>query len=186
MKQETINKRLDTLLKVKCAGCARCCKETIVPITHRDLKRIMKRTGQTADHVVRFATPSEINFEKDSEYWIRTNKGKRAMVLRKKSGQCQYLDNAGRCTIYTDRPITCRTFPIILHLDEEQNIIDLSLNRIVKDRYPSGTKRPLKSILEDSKVEHREDFQYHDLVKTWNEKNSQRSSEAFLKFVQKF
>lgn len=183
MKRSTLNKRLNSLLRTQCSGCARCCKEPLVPITHSDLKRIMKRTGQKPHEIVNFVPTSAINFEKDSQYWIQFGRKRRVMILTKTSEQCQYLNDQNRCSIYNSRPITCRTFPITIHLDENNRIETASLNRIIKDRYPKGSKNPLKDLLNTAITEHQEDTAFHELIEMWNLMYAHPSEDEFLKFI---
>lgn len=183
MKKETIKKRLDKLLRAKCQGCGGCCTNSVVPVTHADIKRLIKKTKLSAKKIARFVDEDEIDFDEDAPNWIQLKGGKRAMALRKAEGRCMFLDEENRCTVYTARPATCRTFPIAIDLDEDDKVERVSLNRMIKDRYPLGKKRPLKDLIKDAKREDREDQKFYELIEEWNEDYAGKSAKSFLKFV---
>lgn len=176
--------RIQKWQRVSCTGCARCCKETIVPVTDADVKRLVKATGQSAQEIIRFADKHEIDYEPDAEAWIRLNYGRRSMVLRKKNDRCLFLDDNNRCTVYAHRPMTCRTFPLQVSLSEAHDKIeDISLNRIIKQRYPSGPKKSLELIRKTVSKEEREDERFFRKIERWNQDFSSGNKKDFLKFL---
>jgi len=175
--------KLNKMLRIKCTGCGGCCTSSIVPVTDADVLRIMKRTGKTAQEIIRFYDSTEIDYDTDSPSWIKMNYGKRIMGLKKKQARCQFLDDNSRCTIYTDRPATCRTFPLQVARDDNGRISNITLNRIIKDRYPFGAKNSYPQFIRHANMEENEDEFYSQRVSQWNKKSSRPTKSVFLKFL---
>src|SRR5262245_64037565 len=99
------------LLKFRCTGCGNCCRDPLLPLTDRDLARIVERTGHSPSELVRFVSRSEIDMDDEPEAFVRLRQGKRVMVLGHRRGACRFLATDGRCNIYAFRPLGCRVFP---------------------------------------------------------------------------
>lgn len=80
--------RGEAVADVPCAGCVGCCVSSY-PIPLRPADR-------TA-------------LEKVPDRYLQLRPGSGARMLYREDGTCPMLD-AGRCTIYTDRPQTCRDY----------------------------------------------------------------------------
>jgi Fe-S-cluster containining protein len=181
--KKTTKDKIKKWLKVKCMGCGGCCTNSIVPVSMGDVKRLMKHTGKPADEIIRLVDPNEIAFETDHDGWIHMSYGKRIMALRKQKDRCQFLNDEKQCTVYEGRPMTCRTFPLQIHLDEEGEIENVSLNRMIKQRYPSGSAKPWKIAREQAYQEDTEDETYHRKVEKWNNSSKQGGKLGFMKFM---
>jgi Fe-S-cluster containining protein len=83
--------------KVDCRACANCCKVAETDITRRDTERISRKIGMTEREFIQTYTTASA-FEDEELILRRTEKG------------CIFLDG-NDCTIYEDRPDTCRNFP---------------------------------------------------------------------------
>ena len=172
------------LLWLAVVGCGRCCSEPVVPVTDADVRRLVKKSGKSADEIVRFYDITEIDFESDADAWVRFAYGKRAMGLKKKKNRCQFLDDNKRCTVYEARPATCRTFPLAIETnDAGTKLEDLSLNTIMKRKYPTGPKKTIKQVLEDANREDIEDADYFERIERWNKKGNHGGKMDFLKFL---
>ncbi|MEM2136596.1 MAG: YkgJ family cysteine cluster protein [Candidatus Methanomethylicia archaeon] len=80
-------------MPIKCIKCGKCCIETEMPLTMRDMERIMK-----------------LGYDK-SEFTTIVN-GKHR--LRNMNGHCYFLDpKRMKCKIYEYRPEGCRIYPVI-------------------------------------------------------------------------
>jgi Fe-S-cluster containining protein len=98
-------------LKFRCTGCGNCCKTPLLPLTDRDLERIVDRTGDKASDVVVWIDKDGIEMDDEPEAFVMLTQGKRVMVLRHQRGRCRYLGDDNRCTIYQSRPLGCRVYP---------------------------------------------------------------------------
>ncbi len=78
--------------------CSKCCYETEMPLSEKDIKRIEK-LGYSRD---------EFSLIKDG---IR--------VLKNINGHCFFLKN-GKCFIYKYRPEGCRYYPVIYDVDKRK------------------------------------------------------------------
>ncbi len=78
---------------VKCARCGKCCHETEMLLSRRDIERLEKRGYRRSDFAVRL--PNGL------------------YQLRNVNGVCYFFKD-GLCSVYKDRPEGCRYYPVIL------------------------------------------------------------------------
>jgi Fe-S-cluster containining protein len=82
--------------RIDCRACANCCKVAETDITKRDAVRISRKMGMSEkEFVSQYTTASAFDDE---------------MILRRTEAGCIFL-SGNDCTIYEDRPDTCRNFP---------------------------------------------------------------------------
>lgn len=122
-------------IKFSCNQCGRCCRElkyesddkiprfedgfqvilaqTTLPLFDFELE-IFKKHGHS-DIVV----PSRVMFDLKNNVTI-------VMERTLKTNSCPFVDEKNRCKIYDERPITCRSFPCNIRINEENKkmIID--------------------------------------------------------------
>lgn len=170
------------LLNFRCTGCAACCTDTVVPVTDKDVARIMKATGRSARQVVRFFSQDEVKGDRRSPAWIKLRQGKRFLGLRKQRGHCQYLYKK-RCTIYRHRPVTCRLYPFNVFFDDKGRVEDLEINDAVKCEHALDGKESLESIVALYIRDDKQDDSYFAKIKRWNERNPKRTAKEFLAFL---
>jgi Fe-S-cluster containining protein len=156
-----------------------------VPITHKDLARIIKATGKPANKIVRFCPDSEMEYDDESGIWIKFKSGKRAMVLRKKKEKCMFLTKHYECTIYTARPQTCRTFPYSIYFKDGRDriISEISLNKVLDCNAKRHPSIDIGAVVADVRRENREDREYHRLVEQWNKSGEKGTTADFLQYI---
>lgn len=169
---------------VECGRCAVCCTEPIVPVTGSDVKRICKALDVPAKQIVRFYSIKEMEYDPQSDLWIKFPQGKRAMGLRKRFSRCMFLDDKKNCTIYNHRPMTCRTFPYVIDLDENDNPQKVKLNKIVSCSCKRRPKSPLQQTVNNVRIELNEDDLYYDQIDIWNKKKPLGTTKEFLKYLE--
>ncbi len=77
----------------KCIKCGKCCWNTEMPLTRDDLKRITSLGYKITEFAVY-----------NGQYW----------QLKNINGHCFFLNpETNECTIYPNRPLGCRIYPII-------------------------------------------------------------------------
>ena len=82
----------------------------------------------------------------DAEFFVRFDKAGYA-IMRNRKGHCVFYDLENRgCTIYDDRPIGCRVYPVIL--DEEKGIVVDNLCRARSSVTAQEKARRGKRVLE--------------------------------------
>jgi uncharacterized protein len=82
--------------QIDCRACANCCKVAQTDVAEREIDRLARAVGATrAGFLERYATRS---------------KDDGTLILRRTEHGCIFLDG-NDCTIYEDRPETCRNFP---------------------------------------------------------------------------
>ena len=82
--------------------CIKCCLETVMPISYKDIERIKK-----------------LGF--DTNYFVTTQDG--WLQLKNQNGKCVF-HNGITCSIYEDRPNGCRLYPVIYDKDKKHAVFD--------------------------------------------------------------
>lgn len=84
--------------------CGKCCYDTKMPLTKKDVERI-KRTGFPESYFV--------------------DRRGRVPRLKNVKGHCVFLDpSTNACTIYPDRPEGCRLYPLVYDEERGEVVLD--------------------------------------------------------------
>lgn len=102
-----------------CARCASmqktCCQRAEILVTRGDLARIAQHTGQSDFWNNRPPENAEyLEQDPDDPNWLAytTNeRGERRMLLRRPTGDCTFLGEAGCVLPLEVRPLVCRLYP---------------------------------------------------------------------------
>ena len=87
-----------------CGGCRNCCRQHLVPVNDYEIGRLARRLGLT-----------------DEAFRARfTRRGEGAQLAHTAADDCIFLGPDG-CSVYADRPLTCRLYPLWRSLDGEGN-----------------------------------------------------------------
>lgn len=93
IKNKDINIKKEVVSDI-CLFCdAPCCKENFVPLTDEEVKS--KKYEMVFESIFNFET-KKVN----TGYFLK----------RKKDGSCIYLNEFDMCTIWKDRPLSCRIY----------------------------------------------------------------------------
>jgi uncharacterized protein len=88
----------------RCGRCRNCCRHYLVPVNAYEATRLAGRLGVT-----------------DTEFRKRyTRRGQGRELAHDRKGACVFLGDEG-CTVYADRPLTCRLYPLRRFVDAEGN-----------------------------------------------------------------
>jgi uncharacterized protein len=82
--------------QIDCTVCANCCRVATVKLAERDTERLAKVLGMSERQFI-------------AEYTVE-DKDEGRILRRSDETGCVFLDGKN-CTIYDDRPDTCRRFP---------------------------------------------------------------------------
>lgn len=85
-----------------CRRCMRCCRGKIIQVDPHEIARLARRFGQTT---AEFRTA-----------WTENGAGNH--LRREDDGACVFLGPEG-CTVYGDRPLVCRIYPLGRHVDPD-------------------------------------------------------------------
>ncbi|MDG5813974.1 YkgJ family cysteine cluster protein [Chitinispirillales bacterium ANBcel5] len=169
---------------VDCSRCGRCCREPIVPVTYRDVLRISRFLKQPPQRFVRFFSPSEMNYDPDAPLWIRFRYGKRAMGLKRVSEKCVFLSGDFTCSVYKNRPVTCRSFPHSIELNSKNRKIEsVTLNKITQCKAKPSHTTVENDLIKIAKQEIREDSHYYSIIEKWNSSRKTGGVKHFLAFL---
>ena len=147
------------------------------------VRRLVAGTGMQASDFVRFFDTTQTDFERDREGWIRFPYGRRLLGLRKRNKRCIFLDGDNRCTAYDARPITCRTFPFMIDLDDNGTIENVEMNTGIRCGCPNGVHVSISRLRADARREDREDTAYYRKLRRWNNNGHTGGKETFLEFL---
>jgi len=81
--------------------CTACCHDTEMPLTNEDRARI-ESLGFT-------------DFYHEDDDWF---------ILKNLDGKCVFLQDDGKCKIYTDHPTGCSFYPAVWSMDDQAPIMD--------------------------------------------------------------
>ena len=99
-------------------------------------------------------------------------------------GACIFLDDDDRCTIYEDRPVTCREHPFEIELSESRAVIDIAISDIVEcphDWDGKLTKRELCTVVTWNE---RQSDPFLEKIKAWNRRRAgSKTRPAFLRWL---
>ena len=91
------------VVRIECLkhNCCECCMETEMQLSDKDVKRLEK-----------------IGFKRDEFSTVIDG----VRVLRNVDGKCFFLKN-GKCSVYRQRPLGCRLYPVVYDVDEGKAVI---------------------------------------------------------------
>jgi Fe-S-cluster containining protein len=92
---------LNSGIPCKIHNCFKCCIETRMPLTQKDIERISEQGYRFKEFVVK-------------------RRGERCLKNRK--GGCVFLED-NECTIYSFRPEGCQLYPLLYDEDDEKGVI---------------------------------------------------------------
>jgi Fe-S-cluster containining protein len=166
-------------LKFRCTGCGNCCKEPLLPLTDGDVRRIIKRTGERPDQLIRWVTRHEIEMDDEPEAFVMLRQGRRVMVLRHERGGCHYLGKDNRCTIYSSRPLGCRVFPFDPKFyergDRQGKLRRLTLIQATDCQYELDGHNDVDVIRDLYERHDAATVSYHQKVADWNRLQKRRA-----------
>lgn len=181
--QKKIQSNINKMLRFACTRCGRCCTRPKAPVNDLDVKRLIKATGKRTDQIVRLYDGTEITFPASREGWVRLAYGRRILGLKKKNGHCLFLGHEKRCLVYAARPVTCRTYPLVIKYNKAGKLIDMEMLKRVQCQSIAGKKQPLQKMMATARQEDEEDKKYYIKLRKWNERERPGRIKDFYKFL---
>lgn len=89
-----------------CHGCGDCCKGSTIMLSPFDLARLSARAGESPRSIV-----------KERCVVLKHPQTNLPTVMLETIPKCSFLDDDNRCTVYNDRPLVCRGYPLGLLTD---------------------------------------------------------------------
>jgi len=154
---------LDILKKTgfRCMMCGDCCREktpdsNLILISAAEVSDIISATGMKWNEV---ADPYPDFFD------VGECKVTFAWCLKRKNGQCLFLNENNRCSIYKNRPWICRTYPFMLTDD------DLIISECINYGFDISDEEA--EIQADSVIERKEneEMEFHEIQMIYNKVN---------------
>lgn len=119
--------------------CIKCCLETTMPLSYKDIERIKELGFDTNFFVI------------EIDGWLQ---------LKNKDGRCVF-HNGKICSIYRDRPEGCKLYPVIYDKNTEHAIFDRDCPHRDKFRMPTNVVKQLRDLvleLEKEMIERKKCF----------------------------
>ncbi len=140
-----------------------CCRNMNIILTPYDIIRIKTRLGLTSDLFLRLYTKPEI-------LGITGLPVARLLMLEELDGKCPFVTPDG-CQIYTDRPVSCRYYPIGIaslrqqekHAGEEEEFFF-----VVKEEHCKGFEEPTSWTVDSWRADQEADL-YDAMNRGWLE-----------------
>ena len=178
----------EKFLGFRCTECGNCCSDTIVPITHDDVARLVKGTGLRARDVATFYTAADFDDGGEGLQFINLDGGRRTLGLRKRFDKdndrdaCAFF-KGDRCSVYEHRPVTCRVWPFTLRFDASgRRVSHLSINPALPCPYELDGKNSLPELVAHWRWDDRQDDAWGAKVSEWNRTHSAGTEEDFFSF----
>ncbi|MHA1380368.1 MAG: YkgJ family cysteine cluster protein [Candidatus Helarchaeota archaeon] len=193
--------------KFECQRCGECCSLYCIPVTDKDIRRIMKflnRPLKDAPQFVELVEPEEDileSYEDVPKVLVEDyNCANIVLVLKsdKEEKYCCFYDNEKKCTIYPVRPLVCRFFPFVYEYEDGKetelvnNPMDIKYSLFDEGDYCKGLGKGERfdlDILRDITIQTiKEDSDFEDKVNIWNLKVILNQIEnwdekSFLKYI---
>jgi len=167
------------LLKFRCTGCGNCCKEPLLPLTDEDLARLVSHTGTDPMALVKFITKDEIDMDHEPEGFALLRQGKRVMVLRHVAGRCIYLGPDDRCSVYTERPLGCRVFPLDPTFSRSGKLVRLELIQATECPYELDGHNSLRTLASLNRSYDQAMLRYRGKIADWNRLQRRRKRQGW-------
>jgi Fe-S-cluster containining protein len=179
-------------LGFRCNGCADCCRNLRVAVTHHDVARLVAATERPASELVQWLSAREVEMAGEPGTLVELRAGRRLMVLAHSAGgACVLLDAANRCGAYGARPYDCQLYPFDVVRDAAGDVTRLA--RLDRDGCgeQQDTRADLAELIDRDAARWRELAEYQARVARWNQLAAHRrrfrrrlgEAEAFLTFL---
>jgi len=101
-------------IRFKCTECADCCRLNNVPVTEKDVQRLLDN-GIEVDQSLESLSPVLISSSNVKRGFIK------AYFLKKKPfvKECAFLDENLLCKIHSFKPLACQLYPFAVRKTEE-------------------------------------------------------------------
>lgn len=175
-------------LGFRCTHCGNCCVDTIVPVTAEDVQRLARGTGLGAEQIVAFYAGDEFDDGGEGLSFAELDIGPRILGLRRRldperdEEACRFFQH-DRCTVYADRPITCRLWPFSLGFDEAGQVNRLELNDSVECQYALDGAIDLPALKRDWQHDDEQDDRWQRTIARWNQRHRGGTRREFLAYV---
>lgn len=166
------------LLKFRCTGCGNCCKDPLLPLTDEDLARLVSHTGSDPMSLVKFITREEIDMDHEPEGFALLRQGKRVMVLKHVQGRCIYLGPDERCSVYAERPLGCRVFPLDPTFSRSGKLVRLQLIQATECPYELDGHNPIRALASLNQLYDGAMLRYRAKIADWNRLQRRRKRQG--------
>lgn len=123
----------------------RCCKQADITLTPYDVVRLKQRFNLSSEEFLKHYT---VPFQMDTD-------GLPGLKLRTNDdGACLLLHDAQGCTVYEDRPVVCRYYPIaLLNIREQNSSAAKAGYSLVKEEHCRGHEETRSISIDEYRIE---------------------------------
>lgn len=159
---------LDTKFNFKChkgIKCfTRCCSNIDIMLTPYDVLRMKRRLGISSEEFLAKYTFMRIDEKSSHPYaYLKMSEGKERL--------CPFVVVPDGCTIYEDRPVSCRYYPVgqaTLKKKEDDNVVHEEFYFFVKEEHCLGYNEKDEWTVASWKQD-QESSHYDDMNREWKE-----------------
>jgi len=156
----------DTRFKFRChkgIKCfTKCCSNIDIMLTPYDILRVKNRLNMPSEEFLEKYTFSKIDEKSSHPYvYLKMNKDR----IR----SCPFVIVPEGCTIYTDRPVSCRYYPIgqaTLKKKEADSIVHEEFYFFVKEQHCLGYQEDTEWTVESWRIDQEASF-YDEMNREW-------------------
>ncbi len=161
-------------LNFRCTGCGNCCKDPLLPLTDEDIQRIVARTGDKVSDIAQIVDKTAIDMGDEPEAFVNLRQGRRVLVLRHARGRCIYLGDDDRCTIYEDRPLGCRVYPLDPEFNNKKKLRRLTLIKATECPHDMDGHVEVETLYSLQQKYWKAHEVYYAKVAAWNKEQTRR------------
>jgi Fe-S-cluster containining protein len=177
-------------LNFRCTACGECCRKLRAAVTDRDVERLVRFTGRSAEDLIEWVAPDAVDMTGEPESFVELPEGRRLMALSQRDHHCLFLDGDGRCSVHPARPADCRQYPFDVVGEEPAREIRLLPLADWCERKWDGENDRARVIAEDA-ARWSELSEYQERVSEWNRlarhrkrlRHRARTAREFLEFL---
>ena len=142
-----------------------CCSNVDIMLTPYDVLRLKKRLGMTSGEFLDKYTVVRVDKQSSHPYAF-------LKMMEESSRKCPFVTVPDGCTVYTDRPVSCRYYPIgqgtIKKNDDKGGILHEEFYFFVKEKHCKGYEEQTEWTI-DSWKDDQEITQYDGMNREWKQ-----------------
>jgi len=163
-----------------CNKCGECCRDMDIPLTHYDIFRIIKSKKIEPHDFIAFKPAVEGDIY---ALWLYSEYQVLYLANKESDNSCIFLEN-NQCTIYSQRPNSCQTFPFY-KTSLNKLTIAMTAEEMVERHCDKKNFKERRKTLKVIDQGISEVLEYEKLIKSWNkEVRDNIEKQTLSKFIQ--
>jgi Fe-S-cluster containining protein len=144
-----------------------------VPVSYRDVARLVRVTGLAAEALVEWVRVDEVDFSGEPGSFALLDVGLRVMLLRREGDACMLLRQE-RCSVHAHSPAACRAYPLHASFGKNGGLRRLRVLRGVDCPLELDGSSRLHDVRSDQRRLRQELSLHQALLARWNRQQRRR------------